>query len=272
MRYVKKSDIKLRKRKKTAHKGEAGEALIIGGSEDYVGTLALSGLAALRTGIDWITVAAPEKVGWALHTLTPDLVVKKYRGKHFTLKHADKIIRLAHDFDAVLIGGGIGRKSGPFVRKVVKNIRKPLVVDADGIKSIKLQDVNNVVLTPHKKEFRMLLENSGIREKDLKKHLRNNVILLKGPVDKIISRDRTRYNRTGNEAMTVGGTGDVLAGLLVGFLAQGHSPFNSACWAAYINGKLGDLLKKKKGYSFIASDLLEDIKKVLGKHGKDKRS
>ena len=61
MNYVKKSDIKLKKRKKDSHKGENGEVLIIGGSEDYVGCLALAGLAALRTGIDWVTIAAPER-------------------------------------------------------------------------------------------------------------------------------------------------------------------------------------------------------------------
>ena len=263
MRFIKKSDIRLKKRKKTAHKGEAGEVLIIGGSEDYVGTLALSGLAALRTGIDWITIAAPEKVGWALHTLTPDLVVKKFRGTHFTLRHADKIIKFSRNFDAVLIGGGIGRKSDSFVRKIVRSVKKPMVIDADGIKAIRLQDARNAILTPHKGEFELLLKNSRISGRELKRHIDGNVIVLKGPVDRIVSRERTWYNRTGNEGMTVGGTGDVLAGLAVGFLAQGYSLFDSACWAAYINGKAGDLLKRKMGYSFIASDLLMDMKKIM---------
>jgi NAD(P)H-hydrate epimerase len=262
MNFIKKSDIKLKKRKKTSHKGQNGEALIIGGSEDYVGCLALAGLAALRTGIDWITIAAPEKVGWALHALSPDLVVKKFKGNHFTDRHVKKILEISKEFDAVLIGNGIGRKSDSFIKKVVRKINKPLVVDADGIKAIKLQDAKNAVLTPHKKEFEMLLKKSHIKEKELQKNLNGNVIAITGPIDKIISKDRIKYNKTGNEGMTVGGTGDVLAGLALGFLAQGYSKFDSACWAAYINGMLGDKLKKRKGYSFIASDLVEDLKKI----------
>lgn len=262
MSYVKKSDIKLKKRKKTSHKGQNGEALIIGGSEDYAGCLALAGLAALRTGIDWITIAAPEKVGWAVQSLSPDLVVKKFKGNHFTDRHAKEVINLSKKFDAVLIGNGIGRKSDSFIRKVVKKVNKPLVIDADGIKAIKLQDAKNAILTPHKKELKLLLKKSKIKEEQLQKNLNNNVIVITGAVDKIISKGKIKYNKTGNEGMTVGGTGDVLAGLALGFLAQGYKRFDSACWAAYINGKLGDQLKKKKGYSFIASDLVEDLKKL----------
>ncbi len=262
MKYVKQSDIKLKKRKKTSRKGNNGEALIIGGSEDYVGCLALAGLAALRTGIDWVTIAAPEKVGWALHTLTPDIVVKKFKGKYFTEKHTDNTVKLSKSFDAVLIGNGIGLKSVSFVRKVVQRINKPKVIDADGVKAVKLGGMRNAILTPHKKELDTLLKNSGIRMKDLQKNLGDNVIVVTGPVDKIISRNKIMYNKTGNEGMTTGGTGDVLAGIAVGFLSQGYPKFDSACWAAYINGMLGDRLKKKKGYSFIASDLVEDMKKM----------
>ncbi|MBN2112261.1 NAD(P)H-hydrate dehydratase [Candidatus Woesearchaeota archaeon] len=257
--------IKLKKRKKTSHKGQNGEALIIGGSEDYAGCLALAGLAALRTGIDWVTIAAPEKVGWAVQSLSPDLVVKKFRGTHFTKKHVNPVLKLAKQFDAVLIGNGIGRKSDDFVKQVVKKINKPLVIDADGVKAVKIQDAKNAILTPHKKELEILLKNSNIKEKELQKKIGDNVFIIKGHVDKIISKNRTSLNRTGNEGMTVGGTGDVLAGLALGFLAQKYPKFESARIAAFINGKLGDQLKKKKGYSFIASDLVEDLKKIQKK-------
>jgi NAD(P)H-hydrate epimerase len=257
--------MKLKKRKKASHKGQNGEALIIGGSEDYAGCLALAGLAALRTGIDWITIAAPEKVGWAVQSLSPDLVVKKFKGKHFTTSHVKPILKLAKQFDAVLIGNGIGRKSDPFVKQVVKKVNKPLVIDADGIKAIEMKDAKNAILTPHKKELKILLHKSKITEKDIQKNIKDNVIVITGPVDRIISKSRIKLNKTGNEGMTVGGTGDVLAGLTLGFLAQKYSKFDSACIAARINGKLGDRLKEKKGYSFIASDLVEDLKKIKKK-------
>jgi NAD(P)H-hydrate epimerase len=261
MRIIKASDIKIRKRKKDSHKGQNGEALIIGGSENYTGALALAGLAALRTGADWVTVAAPEKVAWAINCLTPDLITKKAKGGHFQERHLKEMLNLAGKHDAVLIGNGIGLKSVPFVRKFVQRANKPMVIDADGVKAINLGDARNAILTPHHKELEMLMKKSGIKsEKQLQKKLGDNVIVIKGKVDRIISRDRIACNKTGNEGMTVGGTGDVLSGLAVGFLCQGYSRFDSACYAAYINGKAGDMLKKKKGYSFIASDLVDALK------------
>lgn len=264
---ITKKDIVLPKHKPTSHKGQNGEVLIIGGSEDYVGCLTLAGLASLRTGIDWITIAAPEKVAWAINCLSPNLITKKCKGKYFTLKNYKEIINLVQKHDAILIGNGIGqnKQTKLFIKKLVKNIKKPKVIDADGIKAISLKDIDNAIITPHKKEFELLLKNTKIQEKDLKKHIKNNVIIKKGKIDLIITKNKTFENKTGNEAMTKAGTGDVLAGLAVGFLAQGLTLTQSAINAAYINGKIGDYLKKKKGYSFIASDLIQDYKKLLKK-------
>ena len=263
----------IKKHPKTSHKGQNGEVLIIGGSKDYVGCLALAGLAALRTGVDWVTIAAPEKVGWAINALKPDLVVKKYKGDSFCASRAKDILKLEKKFDAVLIGNGIGVHAKTFVKKYIRESKKPLVIDADAIKVISLGEIDNAILTPHKKELELLLKNSkkdfinklkGKKKiKALQKIIKNNILLIKGHVDIIVSKDKVAYNRTGNEGMTKGGTGDVLAGLVVGFIAQHYDRFRAAQYAAYINGKVGDKLKKKKGYSFIASDLVEDMKKVL---------
>lgn len=275
MKYITAKDIKLKPRKAIAHKGDFGRVLIIGGSEEYVGAPALAGLAALRAGADLSIIAAPEKVAWAINCLSPDLITRKFNGEHFMLKHANEAIRLAISADAVLIGNGIGLKSEKFVKRFVKNTGTPLMIDADAIKCLSLREVDNAVLTPHSKELEILLSNSGLsrinRIKDktkkiieLQKVIGNNIILLKGDIDKIISKNKVAYNRTGNPGMTKGGTGDVLAGLVAGFIAQGYTMFDSCCYAAYINGMAGDiLLKKKKGYSFIASDLVEDIGKIV---------
>ena len=144
------------------------------------------------------------------------------------------------------------------------------------------KDFHNCIITPHETELEMMLVNShkefllpklrssNAKEKAdiLQGNLRyflqnNNVLLLKGSTDIIISRNKVAFNRTGNQGMTKAGTGDVLAGLAVGFLAKTQDLFKSAAAAAYINGYVGDLLlKKKKGYSFIASDIIEDLAKV----------
>jgi NAD(P)H-hydrate epimerase len=263
MSRVTRKDVVIPKRSKGSKKGDAGRVLIIGGSEDYVGALVLSGLAALRAGVDWVTVACPEKVGWAVHALSADLVVRKFNCSHFTLKDVNAVLKLEKKFDVVLIGTGLGDRSDSFVRAFVRKSKKPLVIDADGVKAVSLSSVSGALLTPHAGEFKMLLKNSKLSEKGLRSHLNGNVVLLKGATDTIISKERVVANRTGNPGMAKAGTGDVLAGLCVGFLGQGLSLFQSAVNGAYINGTLGDLLEKKKGYSYIASDLLMDLKRVL---------
>ena len=287
MKYLSKKQIKIPKRRKESKKGDNGEVLIIGGSEDYIGCLVLAGLAALRAGVDWITIAAPEKVAWAINCLTPDLITKKIKGSFFSKKHALEIINLANKFDAVLIGNGIGQKkeTKTFLKIITKKIKKFKVIDADGIKAVSLNEIDNSIIIPHLKEFETFLLNSGINKKVIKNiikekniskktflikeifehhKLRNNILILKGSIDIIISSNKIFYNKTGNPGMTKGGTGDVLAGLAVGFLAQSKDLLQSAINATYINGLIGDiLLKRKKGYSFIASDMVEEIKKFL---------
>jgi len=262
MNIITKKQIKLPKRRSYSHKGDNGKVLIIGGSRDYVGAVALAGLAALRSGSDWVTIAAPEKVGYAINALSPDLVVKKYKGDDFCASRAKDILKFEKQFDAVLIGNGIGMHCKTFVNKYVNETKKPLVIDADALKQIKLQDIKNAILTPHKKEFNILLKNSKLTINNYKKQLKNNIILLKGKTDEIITSSKTYYNKTGNAGMTKAGTGDVLAGLCVSYLAQGLSLKQSAINAAYYNGLAGDiLLKKKKGFTYLASDLVEEIKK-----------
>jgi hydroxyethylthiazole kinase-like uncharacterized protein yjeF len=259
----------MNKRKKNSRKGDNGEVLVIGGSEDYVGCLALAGLAALRSGVDWVTIAAPEKVGWAVSSITPDLVVKKFKGTHFTKKHLKDMLKLSEKHDVVLIGNGIGKKSRDFVKEFVRKVKKPLVIDADGIKAISIDDTNNAIITPHKREMEILLENSSLGNmgaKEIQKITKDNIIILKGQIDQIITKQKIYTNKTGNQGMTKGGTGDVLAGLCAGFLAQSKDKLKSAKAATYLNGRIGDiLLKKKKGYSFIASDMVEEIGKISKK-------
>ena len=108
------------------------------------------------------------------------------------------------------------------------------------------------------------MRNSKIKtKKELQKNLRDNVIILKGPIDEIITKNRIFYNKTGNAGMTKAGTGDVLAGLAAGFYAQTKDKIKAAKMAAYYNGLIGDiLLKKKKGFTYLASDMVAEIKRI----------
>ncbi len=265
MKFISKKDLKLPKRDPSSRKGDNGKVLIIGGSKEYVGAIALAGLAALRSGVDWVTVIAPEKVGWAINTLSPDLVVQKYKGEFFSEKHVDYFLEMESKYDVVLIGNGIGRESDKFIRSYIKKSERALVIDADAIKAISLDDIDYAIITPHKKEFALLLKNSSISSgESLQKSLKNNVIILKGEIDEIMNKDKIFYNKTGNAGMTKAGTGDVLAGLATGFYAQTKDALKAAKMAAYYNGLIGDiLLKKHKGYTYLASDMVEEIERII---------
>lgn len=263
------------KRNPKSHKGDNGRVLIIGGSEKYPGAIALSSLAvsSLRTGTDLVTVAAPEKVAFAINSLIPDVITVKLKGNYLKTSHIKILESYIAKSDVVLIGPGLSlnNETKNAVNKLMKSKAfngKLKVIDADALKIIRLQNVKNAILTPHHGEFKILLKNSGLTEKNFRANLGNNVILLKGPADEIISKTKIVKNKNGNSGMTVGGTGDVLAGICAGLLSQRLSLFDAAHTSAFLMGRVGDKLYKKIGYGFIASDFLAEISEELKKISK----
>ena len=246
------------KRKISSHKGDNGKLLVVGGSDDYPGALFLAGIAAYRSGVDSVTVAAPSKVAWALNCMSPDLITVKFKGSYFRSSSAAKVVRLSENFDCVLIGNGLGVRSETkrFARAVCGRIEKPKVIDADAVKSLKLQEVSSSILTPHRREFEILVRNSGVSEESFREVLGANILLLKGHVDRVVSKRKVYLNRTGHPGMTVAGTGDVLAGLAAGILAQTGDLLGSALAGARISGLIGERLSKKHGSGYVASDML----------------
>ncbi len=252
----------MKKRKASSHKGQNGIVTVIGGSKEYTGAvyLAAKAIACMRLGIDMVYVCCSEKVGWAINKLSPDLITVKLKGDYLASRHYKIIKKYIDKSDVIVIGNGISkkRKTKKLVKRIIK-INKKKVIDADALKMIKLQDVNNAILTPHHKEFDILLKNSKLK-KNYRKFLKNNVILLKGKEDHIISRKKIQKIKGGNAGMTVGGTGDILAGLAAGY-AFSTDLFNAAVLASKLNKKIGNKLKKQLGYGFIASDFLKEISK-----------
>jgi len=258
------------KRKDT--KGQNGKVLVIGGSRDYVGAPALAALAAFRTGIDLVTVCAPEKVAWAINSYSPDLITKKFLGDELGLTHCKEIISLSEKFDVIILGPGLGEKK-EFVLRLLRDIKKPFVIDADELKVISLENVSNSVFTPHGREFEILYANTIKKPvfdeldmeqniKNLRKNMGDNVILLKGPNDIIFTKHRRHINKTGHNSMTIGGSGDVLAGIVGGYMAQSKKLFESAAHAAYVNGKLGEHMFKQRGYGYTAFDMIGELWKL----------
>jgi ADP-dependent NAD(P)H-hydrate dehydratase / NAD(P)H-hydrate epimerase len=265
MRFITAQDIQLTSRRTDSHKGDNGRVLVVAGSDDFVGAAYLAGMAAFRSGVDTVVIAAPERVAWAINCLSPDFISKKFKGSFFSPAAASEIIGMGKKFDVTLIGNGIGKnpKTQKFAAAVCKGIHGFKVIDADAITAVKLQDVENSVFTPHQAEYNTLLKNSGCSDKTVVKAVGSNCILIKGEIDKIVAAGKTTLNKTGNPGMTVGGTGDVLAGLTAGLLAQEKNVFKAASAAAYVNGKAGDNLFRRYGYGFTASNLVEELPVVL---------
>ncbi len=264
-----------KKREKEVHKYDFGSLLVVGGSKIYSGSPAFNALAALRSGVDLVEIAAPERAADIIAGFSPDLITHPLNGNFLRRGHLKQIYKISKNKRGVVIGGGLGREKESFkaVQMFLKKTELPCVVDADGIHAIvKKKDVlkNNFVLTPHPQEFYVLggekvSKDLNQRQKQVKRVAKEleTVILLKGNTDIISDGNQSYLNKTGIPYMTKGGTGDTLAGIIGDLLARKVKPFEAACCAAYINGKAGEIAGRKFGEGLLASDLLEEIPKVI---------
>jgi len=256
--------VALPERRSESHKGDYGRLLVLGGCREYIGTPTLVAQAALKVGVDLATVCVPQYVAERM-PFDPNLIVHPLKSRdHMSVNDVKKVLEMK--YDAMVFGNGLGRKSGDAVDYLMKNVDKPVVVDADGLSLAKKEWLNEkMILTPHEGEFRKLFGVLGGREKDTEKNAGETgaVILLKGAVDVISDGSETRLNRTGNPKMTVGGTGDVLAGVVGGLLAQNRDRMKSACAGAFITGLAGDIAVGELGVSMTATDVIARIADAL---------
>lgn len=250
------------RRKKDAHKGAGGKVLVIGGGP-YQGAPYLAGLGALRAGADLVRIASP------VFEPVPDLIYDRLEGEVIGMEHIDRLLELAGDSDVVVIGNGLGEKSHDVVARVAEHCKKA-VFDADALR-LPVPAAAESIYTPHAGEFARM---TGIRPGDellsrareVKRAADRGTILLKGLVDVISDGRRVRFNRTGSPAMTVGGTGDVLAGVAGAIFC--HLPaFESACIAAYVTGRAGEDVTAQQGGGLLASDLPDRIPFELFRRG-----
>jgi ADP-dependent NAD(P)H-hydrate dehydratase / NAD(P)H-hydrate epimerase len=261
-----------------AHKGDFGRLLVIGGSEVFSGAPALVSLAALRTGVDVVYLAAPTKTAHDISSVSPNLITLKLKGDHLNAGDVTALQPYLEAVDAVAMGPGMGMhaETREFVKACVtaiENAGKPLLLDADGLKAFaefKRPLKMPLVLTPHAGEYAILTrnklpENAEERVAEVQRAATEfkAVILLKGEVDVVCDAKRTKLNFTGNPGMTVGGTGDVLSGVVGALLAQKADPFEAAVAGAFVNGAAGDFVASEKGFHLVATDLLDWIPHVL---------
>ncbi len=279
-RFTGPGDVKLavKPRRPEAHKGDFGRLLVIGGSSIFSGAPALAAMAALRTGVDIVTVTAPEKTAIAISSMSPALITIKLKEKHLNVGNLSALEEQLKSATAVVLGPGLGLHSETkdATKQIIKQLEErgtPLLLDADGLKAFaefKRKVELPMVLTPHAREYEILTGNKlpddvdGRAEKVQKSARKlGATILLKGPVDVISDGEQTKFNFTGNPGMTVGGTGDVLSGVVGGLMAMGTDSFRAAAAGAFINGAAGDFVVTERGYHMIPTDLLEYIPKVM---------
>jgi NAD(P)H-hydrate epimerase len=270
----------VRRRPPESKKGDWGRVLVIGGGWQYSGAPGLAALAALRGGCDLAVVIAPQSVSGAIRSFSPNLIVQEVEGFKFTPKHVDAVVRIAERFDCIVVGPGMGIDEEVFEasRLIIDKLRslgKPMVIDADGLKALSRSlDVvkgAKAVLTPHVGEFKLLfgtsLEGSwadkALKVKRLAKEHEVTLLVKAHPEDVISDGVRVKVNMTGNPAMTVGGTGDVLTGLTASILSRGFSCLRAAAAASFICGAAGSLAAEEKGYHILATDVVDKIPEVM---------
>ncbi|MDO5860720.1 NAD(P)H-hydrate dehydratase [Methanobrevibacter sp.] len=277
--------LRLKNRNPKSHKGNNGSLLVVGGNKDYSGAPAIAGMAAIGAGADLVYVASPSKSAEAIKSTSPDLIVKSLDGDKLSLSHLDEILKLSQKVDAILIGPGAGidEDTSKLFNVLVTKIKKPIVLDADALKQVELSLIKNredIILTPHIFEFKSFfnigddlkldIDSYDFRKVDenitefqqITRQIKGTVVV-KGQYDLVLSKNKFKINKSGNSGMTVGGTGDALAGISASLLAQDLSTFDSASLATFINGLAGDRAFEIKGNGFSATDLVSHIGSVI---------
>ncbi len=271
----------IKQRSPHSHKGNYGRLVIIGGGIDYTGAPALSGMGALRTGVDLVFIITPAKVAVNIRSFSPDIIVRETPGNVISEESIPIIEEMLNQATGLIIGPGLGLEKESFdtvlkILEMAKTNNLPTVVDADGLKAMSQEPAIlkglPAVLTPHAKEYNILTGKElpppeNIEERmDAIMETANELgvtILLKAHIDVISDGIRVKINRTGNPGMAVGGTGDVLTGIVGTFLSWKTPPFRAAVSGAFVNGVAGDLACVEKGYQLLASDIVEKIPDII---------
>lgn len=286
MNYINKKILKkiFKPRPKHAKKYDFGLLVVIGGSEFYSGSPALSALAAFRTGVDMVTVIAPKRAADIIASFKADLAAFPLKNSYlkkeelsilFSITESAKIV--SNNKTAVVIGGGLGRTNEvqETILEYLSKLSVPAVIDADAIHAIaknpKIIFNKPFLITPHSYEFFILTGKKVYQLPDKEKikivkeeaNRLKTTILLKGHIDIISNGKDIALNKTGSPILSKGGTGDALAGIAGALLARGTDLFLAAQAAAFINGMAGQLAVKKFGEGLMASDLIEEIPKVI---------
>lgn len=262
-------EFKLPIREQNSNKGTFGKVLNVAGSKNYIGAAYLSSLAVLKSGAGYVALASDKNIIKSVSVLLPETV---FLSRFEVFKNTDK-------YDVLLIGCGLGQTflSKFWFEKFIKrwrNLNKPVVIDADALNILAKMDLilpENCIITPHPAEASRLLgvdvneivNNTELYARKLSEKY-NCVTVLKTHRTVVCSDKDIYINEYGNSALAKAGTGDVLAGIISGLLAQKMSPFEAAKLGVYLHSKAGELASQDlTEYSVLASELIKYLPQVM---------
>ena len=260
-----------------SHKGNFGKILLLCGSRGYTGAAALAAMGALRCGAGLVYLGVGESIYGieAVKLLEPVVFSLPEENGMLGEVACDLILSKLPNMDAVMIGPGMGNNAGTFavVKTVLQNFPGPIVLDADGINVLSGHiDILRgrpyaTILTPHDGEF---VRVGGVLNEDrIASAMKlaedsNSIVLLKGHRTVITDGKQCYINKTGNPGMAVGGSGDVLAGIITALLGQGLTPILAAACGAWLHCKAGDICAARIGqYGMLPSDMLEVLPRLM---------
>lgn len=276
------SPVQLPKRNPDTHKGDYGYVLIIGASLGLTGAVCLSARAALKAGAGLVRVGVPESLNNIFEIkLTEEMSLPLIdRGGFLTQRSFFEIEKVLGKVDVLVVGPGAGlaEATQKLILKIIKDVNKPIVIDADAISAL-ASDIDildkrkskNLIITPHHQEFSRLIKADLSEVKKKRKELAGNfalrynlTLVLKGSQSLVAHGKELFENTSGNPGMATAGAGDVLSGIIAGLIAQGLEPFSAAKLGVYLHGLSGDLAAKDKTQScLIASDLIDYLPQAI---------
>ena len=279
MKELQHSDILeiLPNRRPDSHKGDYGRVLLLCGSRGYTGAAAMAAMGALRSGAGMVYLAVPESIYVieAVKLTEPVVLPMPDANGMFSSETSEQLVNLLPKMDAVLIGPGIGCSDGTYVtvKYILEQFNGPVILDADGINvlqghiDILRGRTSPTILTPHIGEFRRLSDHVSSDRISDAIHLATDtgtVVLLKGNKTVITDGNDVYVNPTGNPGMAVGGSGDVLGGIIAALLGQGISPILAAACGAWLHGAAGDICAEQIGqYGMLPTDMLQVLPRLL---------
>jgi NAD(P)H-hydrate epimerase len=257
---------------------------MIGGSRGMSGAIALSGIAALRSGSGLLKIATPESIQQSVASFSPCLMTVGIESKkgRFCASAIDQLLEAAEWADVVAIGPGMGRHKSleSLVEHLYSELPQPLVVDADALNLLADSDAALAehkglrVLTPHQGEFQRLQE-CKVTDRETLANLAVEMafeaqvtVVLKGHRTLVTDGNERFLNKTGNPGMATGGSGDVLTGIIASLVGQGLEPFEASRLGVHLHGAAGDIAAEAVGQtSLIATDLIESLPEAFKQYG-----